>query len=238
MEAGEGFDRSTLSLMGDQLPLLKMLKSTGKPLVVVHIEGRPLEKNWAKENADALLTLWYPGGEGGNALAKVLWGEYNPAGRLTVSVPVSVGQIPVYYNRRNPWGHDYVEIPSAPLYEFGYGKSYTSFSYSDLSVSKTGTESVHLSFNLTNTGDYDGDEVVQVYVRDEKASTVRPGRQLCAFRRINVPKGQTLKVEFDLGSEAFRMYDASMNRIVEKGDFTLMVGASSKDIRLEDTITL
>ncbi|MBQ9711856.1 MAG: fibronectin type III-like domain-contianing protein, partial [Bacteroidales bacterium] len=125
-----------------------------------------------------------------------------------------------------------------PLYEFGYGKSYTSFSYSDLSVSKTGTESVHLSFNLTNTGDYDGDEVVQVYVRDEKASTVRPGRQLCAFRRINVPKGQTLKVEFDLGSEAFRMYDASMNRIVEKGDFTLMVGASSKDIRLEDTITL
>ncbi len=238
MEAGEGFDRSTLSLMGDQLDLLKMLKSTGKPLIVVHIEGRPLEKNWAKENADALLTLWYPGGEGGNALAKVLWGEYNPAGRLPISVPVSLGQIPVYYNRRNPWGHDYVEIPSAPLYEFGYGKSYTSFSYSDLSVEKTGEESASLSFVVTNTGDYDGDEVVQVYIRDEKASTVRPVKQLCAFRRVNIPKGESVRLEFSLGREAFLMYDAQMEPVVEKGDFRIMVGASSSDIRLEDTLTL
>ena len=238
MEAGEGFDRSTLSLMGDQTRLLQMLKTTGKPLVVVHIEGRPLEKNWSKENADALLTLWYPGGEGGNALAKVLFGEYNPAGRLPISVPVSVGQIPVYYNRRNPWGHDYVEIPSAPLYEFGYGKSYTSFSYSDLTVDKVGPQSVKLSFNVTNTGGYDGDEVVQVYVRDEKASTVRPGKQLCAFRRVNIPKGQTVKVDFELGRDAFLMYDAQMNPVVEKGDFKIMVGASSKDLRLESTVTL
>ena len=238
MEAGEGFDRSTLSLMGDQNRLLQMLKSTGKPLVVVHIEGRPLEKNWSKENANALLTLWYPGGEGGNALAKVLFGEYNPAGRLPISVPVSVGQIPVYYNRRNPWGHDYVEIPSAPLYEFGYGKSYTSFSYSDLAVEKTGSESAKVSFNVTNSGDYDGDEVVQVYIRDEKASTVRPGKQLCAFRRINIPKGQSVRVEFVLGRDAFLMYDSSMRPVVESGDFTIMVGASSKDIRLRETVTL
>lgn len=133
MENGEGFDRATLGLLGKQQELLEAVRATGTPLVVIYIQGRPLEMNWAAENADALLTAWYPGQEGGNALADVLSGDVNPSGRLPVSVPRSVGQLPVYYNRKQPKGHDYVEMSGGPLYAFGYGKSYTSFAYSDRS---------------------------------------------------------------------------------------------------------
>lgn len=134
MECGEGFDRASLSLLGRQQELLESLQKTGKPLIVVYIEGRPLEKNWASEYADALLTAYYPGQEGGNAIADVLFGDYNPSGRLPISVPRSVGQIPVYYNKKAPRNHDYVEMSSFPLYSFGYGMSYTTFEYSDLQV--------------------------------------------------------------------------------------------------------
>lgn len=134
MECGEGFDRASLSLLGRQQELLESLQKTGKPLIVVYIEGRPLEKNWASEYADALLTAYYPGQEGGNAIADVLFGDYNPSGRLPISVPRSVGQIPVYYNQKAPRNHDYVEVSSSPLYSFGYGMSYTTFEYSDLQV--------------------------------------------------------------------------------------------------------
>ncbi len=127
MECGEGFDRASLSLLGRQQELLESLQKTGKPLIVVYIEGRPLEKNWASEYADALLTAYYPGQEGGNAIADVLFGDYNPSGRLPISVPRSVGQIPVYYNKKAPRNHDYVEMSSFPLYSFGYGMSYTTF---------------------------------------------------------------------------------------------------------------
>lgn len=137
MESGEGFDRATLTLLGRQNELLKAVKKTGKPMVVVYIEGRPLDKRWAKSNADALLTMWYPGAEGGNALADVLFGDYNPAGRLPVSVPLEVGQLPVYYNKKFPKGHDYVEMSSEPLYAFGYGLSYTTFAYDTLQISVT-----------------------------------------------------------------------------------------------------
>ena len=134
MECGEGFDRASLSLLGRQQELLESLQKTGKPLIVVYIEGRPLEKNWASEYADALLTAYYPGQEGGNAIADVLFGDYNPSGRLPISVPRSVGQIPVYYNKKAPRNHDYVEVSSSPLYSFGYGMSYTTFEYSALQV--------------------------------------------------------------------------------------------------------
>ena len=129
MECGEGFDRATLSLLGKQQELLKALKATGKPLIVVYIEGRPLDKNWVSENADALLTAYYPGQEGGNAIADVLFGEFNPAGRLPFSVPRSIGQVPVYYNKKAPQSHDYVEMSASPLYSFGYGLSYTCLLY-------------------------------------------------------------------------------------------------------------
>ena len=238
MEAGEGFDRATLDLLGLQNDLLKALKATGKPLVVVYVEGRPLDKRWAKENADALLTLWYPGQEGGNALAEVLFGDYNPAGRLPVGVPYEAGQVPVYYNKKFPVGHDYVEMPATPLYPFGYGLSYTHFEYKDLQIEKTGADRAKVSVTVTNTGSRDGDEVVQLYITDLVASTSRPRKQLRGFQRIGIPKGESRTVTFELGPEAFQVIGPDMQPAVEPGDFTLAVGASSQDIRLEGTLTL
>lgn len=238
MEAGEGFDRSTLDLLGLQNQLLQALKSTGKPLVVVYIEGRPLDKRWAQENADALLTLWYPGQEGGRALADVLSGDFNPAGRLPISVPQSVGQLPVYYNRHFPLGHDYVECPAAPLYEFGYGLSYTTFEYSDLVIEKRGESGAEVSFTVTNTGDRAGDEVPQLYVTDPVASTVRPTKQLRAFTRVSIPAGESKKVRFILDEKAFALWNIQMQRVIEPGEFLLSVGASSEDIRLQGKLTL
>ena len=226
MEAGEGFDRSTLDLLGLQMPLLKALKATGKPLVVVYIEGRPLNKNWAADEADALLTLWYPGGEGGKALADVLTGRYNPAGRLSVSVPRSVGQLPVYYNRKVPYSHDYVEESAAPLYPFGYGLSYTTFEYKNMKADRE-----RVTVDVTNTGALDGDEVVQVYIRDLVASTARPRKQLCAFRRVHIQAGETVTVELPLKSSAFELVNPAMERVTEPGEFEIQVGASSDDIR-------
>ena len=233
MEAGEGFDRSTLDLLGLQMPLLEALRATGKPLVVVYVEGRPLSKNWAAENADALLTLWYPGGEGGEALADVLTGRYNPAGRLSVSVPRSVGQLPVYYNRKLPISHDYVEESAGPLYPFGYGLSYTEFAYENMKADKT-----RVTVDITNTGSLDGDEVVQVYIRDLVASTARPRKQLCAFKRVHVRAGETVTVELPLKPSAFELVNPAMQRVTEPGEFEIQVGASSQDIRLSEILSL
>ena len=254
MEAGEGFDRSTLDLLGLQPELLEALKATGKPLVVAYIEGRPLDKRWAAENANALLTLWYPGGEGGRGLADVLLGRYNPAGRLSVSVPRSVGQLPVYYNRKVPYSHDYVEESAQPLYPFGYGLSYTTFAYGNLQVETPGPAgrdakgvvagpTGNLPFatvrvDVTNTGALDGDEVVQVYIRDLVASTARPRKQLCAFRRVHVKAGETVTVALPLQRSAFELVNPAMERVLEPGDFEIQVGASSEDIRLTHTLTL
>ena len=236
MEAGEGFDRAGLELLGLQNELLKAVRAAGKPLVVVYVEGRPLDKNWAAEKADALLTMWYPGGEGGTALADVLFGDYNPAGRLPVSVPRNVGQIPVYYNKKNPRGHDYVEMSADPLYPFGYGLSYTTFEYSDLTVSGR-VPDVEVTVRVKNTGARDGDEVVQLYVIDPLASTVRPRKQLRAFDRVFVKAGETVPVTLKLGPDAFSLVDAAGKTVIERGDFILEVGASSEDIRLKETIT-
>ncbi len=231
MEAGEGYDRSTLDLLGLQPQLLEALKATGKPLVVVYIEGRPLNKNWAADQADALLTLWYPGQEGGTALADVLLGRYNPAGRLSVSVPRSVGQLPVYYNRKMPYSHDYVEESALPLYSFGYGLSYTTFEYNNVRTEGDAPDAFCVKVDVTNTGTLAGDEVVQVYVRDLTASTVRPRKQLCAFKRVHIPAGQTVTVTLPLARNAFELVNAAMQRVVEPGEFEIQVGASSDDIR-------
>ena len=238
MEAGEGFDRASLSLLGLQDELLAAVKKSGTPVVVVYIEGRPLDKRWAKANADALLTQFYPGQQGGDALADVLFGEFNPAGRLPVSVPYDAGQVPVYYNKKFPKGHDYVEMPSDALYPFGYGLSYTTFEYSDLKLEALGGNQVKVTLNVTNTGKYDGEEVVQTYVTDLVASTVRPRKQLRAFERVAVPAGETVAVEMILDESAFIVYNRQMKPVVEPGEFTIAVGASSDDIRLKQNITL
>ena len=234
MDCGEGFDRATLSLLGHQNRLLEALKKTGKPLVVIYIEGRPLDKSWAAEHADALLTAYYPGQEGGKALADVLFGDYNPAGRLPVSVPASIGQLPVYYNKRAPLPHDYVEMSAKPLYAFGFGLSYTTFKYENLQIA-TGND-IKISCDVTNTGDYDGEEVVQLYVRDEIASVVQPVKQLKAFRRVMIPKGATRRVEFTLTKADLSIIDAQMREKFEAGTFKIMLGAASDDIRLQEIV--
>ena len=248
MESGEGFDRATLTLMGRQQDLLEAVRAVGKPMVVVYVEGRPLDKRWAKEHADALLTMWYPGQQGGNALADVLFGDYNPAGRLPVSVPREVGQLPVYYNKKFPAGHDYVEMPSAPLYPFGYGLSYTTFRYDNLNVTAAdgsvvsvggksmNDELVRVSVDVTNAGERDGDEVVQLYLTDLQASVARPQKQLRAFRRVHVTAGATGKVQFVLHVSDFSLYDIDMKQVVEPGDFRIAVGASSADVRAEAVV--
>ena len=233
MECGEGFDRATLSLLGKQQELLKALKATGKSLIVVYIEGRPLDKNWASENADALLTAYYPGQEGGNAIADVLFGEFNPAGRLPFSVPRSVGQVPVYYNKKAPQSHDYVEMSASPLYSFGYGLSYTTFEYSDLHLSALTPYSFEVSCKIRNTGKYDGEEVVQLYLRDEYASVVQPLKQLKHFARLFLKCGEEQEVKFILSEEDFALVDRNLKRVVEPGTFQVMIGAASDDIRLQ-----
>lgn len=226
MECGEGFDRATLDLLGRQMELLEALKNTGKPLVVVYIEGRPLNKNWADENANALLTAYYPGEQGGNAIADVLFGDYNPAGRLPVSVPRHVGQLPVYYNKPAPAAHDYVEMSAQPLYPFGYGLSYTTFEYSDLRITDNS-----ISFNITNTGARDGDEVAQLYVSNTGTSVVQPERQLKAFMRITLEPGETQMVKFNINDLDLSIVNDRMQWATE-GQHEFFIGSSSADIRL------
>lgn len=239
MECGEGFDRASLSLLGHQQPLLEALKATGKPLVVVYIEGRPMDKRWAAANADALLTVYYPGGQGGTAIADVLFGDYNPSGRLPVSVPTDVGQLPVHYNRKAPRPHDYVEMSAAPLYPFGYGLSYTTFEYANLRIQPTGNgREFRVSADISNKGPRDGEEVVQLYLRDDLASTVQPLRQLKAFERIFIPKGETRTVTLTLTEDDFAIIDRQLRRVIEPGSFTVMVGRSSADICLTGKIEL
>ena len=235
MEFGEGYDRCTLDLLGKQNELMERIFATGKPTVVVYVEGRPMLKNLAAEKSNALLMLWYPGMEGGSALADILWGDYNPAGRLPISVPLNVGQIPVYYSQ--PSCSDYVEGSSKPLYPFGYGLSYTEFEYGDLQIVENhdNTDSLFVvSCSVKNIGNCDGDEVVQLYVRDEVASLTPPSKLLKGFQRVHINKGETVLVSFTLSESDLSVYSTEKGWHFESGEFTFMVGTSSDDIRLEE----
>lgn len=237
MDSGEGYDRATLTLLGRQQELLAALRQTGKPLVVVYIEGRPLDKSWAAAHADALLTAYYPGQEGGQAIADVLFGDYNPAGRLPISVPVGEGQLPVYYNKRAPKPHNYVEMAAAPLYPFGYGLSYTRFAYSNLSVTPQGSDYL-VSFDVQNVGDRDGEEVAQLYLHDQVASVSQPMLQLRHFARVAIKKGATRRVSFTVTPEDLSIVNREMQTVVEPGDFDVMVGGSSDNLPLRGVITV
>ncbi len=235
MESGEGFDRATLNLMGKQLELLKAIQATGTPTVLVLIKGRPLLLNWPYENIPAILDAWYPGEQGGNALADVIFGDYNPAGRLPISVPKAVGQLPVYYNVLYPKRRDYVEVDAQPLFPFGHGLSYTSFKYSNIEIQQIGHgEDLRFSvdFELENTGNRNGDEVVQLYIGDETSSVVTPVKRLRGFRRIHLKVGEKRAIHFELTPEDLALYNADMQRVAEAGLFEVFLGASSEDIRL------
>jgi Beta-glucosidase-related glycosidases len=224
MDCGEGYDRVSIELSGLQESLIKEIAKLHKPLIIVYIEGRPLLKNTANEVANALLTAFYPGEQGGNAIADVIFGNYNPAGRLPISQPRNTGQIPVYYSQPKP--HDYVECESTPLFCFGHGLSYTDFEYSNLIINNLENE-LKVSLDVTNTGEYDGEEVVQLYLRDEYATITPAEKLLKGFKRVFIQKNDTQHVTFTIPTQN-----------LEPGEFTIMLGASSDDIRLREKIVI
>ncbi len=233
MDCGEGFDRSTLSLLGDQPKLLDAVLGTGKPVIVVYIQGRPLDMTVATERADALLTAWYPGGEGGRAIADILFGDYNPSGRLPVSIPLNEGQLPLYYSLgERP---DYMDGSGNALYPFGFGLSYTTFEYSDLEITPgdDGDTLQRISCVVTNTGNRDGREVVQLYIRDLAASVIQPPLLLKAFRNVELKKGESRKVVFDLKARDLSIVGTGMEEILEPGEFAVMIGSSSRELPLK-----
>ncbi|MBO4328360.1 MAG: glycoside hydrolase family 3 C-terminal domain-containing protein [Bacteroidales bacterium] len=238
MDCGEGYDRATLKLLGNQERLMQRIYDLGKPVVTVYIQGRPLDMNLAAERSDALLTMWYPGMEGGTALADILWNDYNPSGKLPISIPRSVGQIPVWYSQ--PATGDYVEESAKPLYPFGYGLSYTQFQYSDLQVaSMTVADTLFkVTCQVQNIGPCRGEEVVQLYVRDEVASVAPASKRLKGFQKVFLEAGDSEQVTFYLTKRDLSVYDAQHGWHVEPGDFTLTVGGSSDDARLRSTIAL
>lgn len=236
IEEGEFRDRSSLRLPGRQEELIRAVAETGKPTIVVVVGGSAVTMNdWLNE-VDGLLYAWYPGEAGGEAVTDVLFGEVNPAGRLPITFPLSEGQLPLTYDHRPTGrGDDYVDLSGQPLFPFGFGLSYTSFEYADLDIEQnpsTSTASVTVRCTIRNAGDRAGDEVVQLYIRDELASTVRPVMELKGFGRIHLAPGESRVVSFTLGQEHLRMLDNNMEWTVEPGAFRIMVGRSSKDIRL------
>ncbi len=238
--SGETRDRADLNLPGVQEELIKAIYKTGTPVIVILVNGRPLSINWIVENIPAIIEAWLPGEEGARAVADVLYGDFNPGGKLPMSFPRSVGQVPVYYNHklsggRSNWKGDYVEISSKPLFSFGYGLSYTSFKYDNLIIipeSVPVNGKVEISIDIKNTGSRKGDEVVQLYINDMQSEITRPVKELKGFKRIFLEPGQKKTITFILPMSLLGFYNKDMKCIVEPGTVKVMVGSSSDDIRL------
>ncbi len=247
---GENKSRSSLDLPGRQLQLLQAIQATGKPVVLILINGRPLSVNWADRFVPAILEAWYPGSKGGTALADILFGDYNPGGKLTVTFPKTVGQIPFNFpcktssqidGGKNPGPDGNMSRINGALYPFGYGLSYTTFKYSDLDISPkviTPNESATVRLKVTNTGKRAGDEVVQLYIRDVVSSIITYEKNLAGFERVHLEPDETKELSFTIDRKHLELPDADMKWIVEPGDFVLMAGASSEDIRLNGTLTV
>jgi beta-glucosidase len=242
IEEGEFRDRARLGLPGHQEELIRAVAGTGRPVVVVLIGGSAVTMSRWLDEADAVLDAWYPGDEGGAAVADVLFGRSNPAGRLPITFPIEEGQLPLsYYHAPTGRGDDYVDLTGQPLFPFGYGLSYTSFEYRNLviapdSISPDGATEVR--FVVRNVGKVEGDEVVQLYLRDELASMARPVMQLAGFARVTLAPGEEKEMRFRVTREQLQMLDASFNWVVEPGAFQVMVGASSRDIRLRGELVV
>jgi beta-glucosidase len=238
---GEFRDRSDIGLPGVQKELVQAIRETGKPVVVVLIGGRPLSIPWIAENVPAVLLAWLPGEEGGEAVAEVLFGDYNPGGKLPVTIVRATGQIPTYYNHKPSGGKsfvygDFVDMSCTPLFAFGHGLSYTRFEYSDLRIepnkASAGGE-IRISVAVKNIGDCEGDEVVQLYVRDADARVTRPVMELKGFKRVTLKPGATRTVTFTLFVNQLGFCDADMRYVVEPGIIEVMIGAASDDVRME-----
>lgn len=247
---GENKSRTSLDLPGRQLQLLQAIQATGKPVVLILINGRPLSINWADRFVPAILEAWYPGSKGGTALADILFGDYNPGGKLTVTFPKTVGQIPFNFpckpssqidGGKNPGPTGNMSRINGALYPFGYGLSYTTFEYSDLDITPrviTPNESATVRLKVTNTGKRAGDEVVQLYIRDVLSSITTYEKNLAGFQRIHLEPGEAQELSFTIDRKHLELLDADMKWVVEPGDFVLMAGASSEDIRLNGTLTV
>ncbi len=240
IEEGEFNDRAFLKIPGKQEELIKKVAHTGTPTIVLLVGGSAITmQNWIND-VDAIVETWYPGEEGGNAIADILFGDYNPAGRLPITFPIDEAQLPLYYNHKPTGrGDDYNNLTGQPLFPFGYGLSYTKFNYSNLKLDKKiykPNEKINIEFDLTNIGNYDGDEVIQLYIKDLFASVARPILELKGFKRVNIKSGETKKIKFQITPEHLEMLDENLNRIIEAGKFRIMIGSSSKDIRLRTEI--
>jgi beta-glucosidase len=238
---GEMRDRETLNLPGVQEELVKAVYETGTPVVLVLVNGRPCTMKWLAENIPAIINAWEPGEEGGHAIAEVLFGDSNPGGKLPNTFPLYEGQIPIYYahkpsgRKKDTWT-DYVEGNAEPLYEFGYGLSYTTFKFSNLKIVNnkiTPKGTLKVTCDVKNTGRRAGDEVIQLYINDIAACVARPVKELKAFRRITLKPGETQSVSFSVPAADLAFYNLEMERKVEPGMFKLMVGNSSDNILLE-----
>jgi beta-glucosidase len=244
---GEAASRSNINLPGNQTALLDALVATGKPVVLVLFTGRPLALTHESEQVTSLLNVWFGGTEAGNAVADVLFGDVNPAGKLAVTFPRNVGQVPIFYNHKNtgrPEGPDqignrfrsnYLDVSNDPLFPFGFGLSYTTFTYGDLKLSKTtlrGAETLTASIQLSNTGAYDGAEVVQLYLRDLVGSSTRPVKELKGFQKVFLKKGESKTVSFSITPEDLKFYNYSLQHVWEAGDFDIMVGGSSATLKM------
>ncbi len=250
--SGEGYDLSDLVLTGVQEELIKAVKATGKPVVVVLVAGKPFAIPWVAKNIPAVITQWYPGEQGGTAIAEVLFGKTNPSGKLNVSFPQSVGHLPVFYNHYptdkgyyhksgsiDKTGRDYVFSSPDAVWVFGTGLSYTSFKYETINVSKelfAADETCHIEVTVKNTGAMDGKEVVQLYVRDKVSSVVTPVKELKRFEKVLIKAGESVKVQFDLPLSELSLYNVDMKKVVEPGEFELQVGTASDQILLQKTI--
>lgn len=254
--SGEGQDRASIDLPGVQEDLLKAVASTGKPVILILFNGRPMSINWAAENVDAILEVWFTGPQGGRAIADVLFGDTNPGGKLPITIPRSVGQVPIYYNHKRGSGYDreqekssiekmfgggYTDISSAPLYPFGYGLSYTEFEFVDYDISKYKVDSngeITVSAFAKNIGGMTGDEVVQLYIQDMEAKVTRPVKELIGFKRINLQPNEMKKVSFNIKMSQLGFLNEDMELVVEPGNMKIMIGNSSKDIYFTDTFEI
>ncbi|MCE5251971.1 glycoside hydrolase family 3 C-terminal domain-containing protein [bacterium] len=242
IEEGEFRDRASLRLPGFQEELIREVSSTGTPTIVILVTGSAVSMADWLAGADAVIEAWYPGEEGGTAVADVLFGEYNPGGRLPITFPRSAAQLPLYYNYKpSGRGYDYMDMSAVPLFPFGYGLSYTTFSYGGIRFDKKTVrigEPVTVSVDVTNTGTVRGDEVVQLYLHDEIASVSRPEKELKGFRRISLDPGETRTVSMTLAAQEMTMLNEDMQWVVEPGEFRVMAGSSSSDIRSEGIFTV
>lgn len=240
-QSGEAASRSEIGLPGNQLELLKQVQALGKPVVLLVMAGRPLTLEWSNENVPAIVNTWHLGTMAGKAIAEVIFGDHNPSGKLTMTFPRNVGQIPVYYNMKNTgrpfdaknkYTSKYIDVANEPLYPFGYGLSYSSFSYSTIELDKkelTQNETLNISVNLQNTGKYDGKEVVQLYVRDLVGSVTRPVKELKGFQKVDLKAGESRKVTFSLTTKDLAFYTRDMSFKAENGEFEVFIGTSSAE---------